>query len=106
MNNGRVRTVLPGAFMAYYSEHSQQLKRDLAAELPTEALRTLHAKRPLLHGLIALLNVGVLIAAGVAIVRFDRWFVWLPLAVVAGFAVFDFTVLLHDVVHRRVLQES
>src|SRR5229473_5127997 len=92
--------------MAYYSEHAQQLKRDLAAEVPTEELRVLHAKRPLLHALVAFLNVAVLIAAGVAIVHFDRWYFWLPFAFVAGFAVFDFTVLLHEVVHRAVLPES
>ena len=92
--------------MAYYSEHAQQLKRDLAAEVPTDALRELHAKRPLLHALLAFLNVAVLIASGVAIVRFQHWYLWLPFAVIAGFAVFDFTVLLHEVVHRAVLTES
>src|SRR6266550_1582807 len=93
-------------FMAYYSEHAQQLKRDLAAEVPTDELRVLHAKRPLLHALVAFLNVAVLVAAGVAIVHFDRWYFWLPFALIAGFAVFDFTVLLHEVVHRAVLPES
>ncbi|MEA2336621.1 MAG: hypothetical protein QOE82_628 [Thermoanaerobaculia bacterium] len=92
--------------MAYYSEHAQQLKRDLASEVDTDELRVLHAKRPLLHAFIAFLNVAVLIAAGVAIVHFDRWYLWLPCAFVAGFAVFDFTVLLHEVVHRAVLAES
>src|SRR5438874_673916 len=92
--------------MAYYAEHAQQLKRDLAAEVPTDELRTLHAKRPLLHAAIAFLNVAVLVAAGVAIVHFDRWYLWLPCAFVAGFAIFDFTVLLHEVVHRAVLPES
>jgi fatty acid desaturase len=90
----------------YYAEHAQQLKRDLAAEVPTEALRELHQKRPLLHALIAFANVAVLVLAGVAIVHFDRWYFWLPFAVVAGFAVFDFTVLLHEVVHRAVLPKS
>ena len=92
--------------MSYYADHAQQLKRDLAAELPTDELRRLHAKRPLLHALIAFLNVAVLVGAGMAIVHFDRWYLWLPFAVIAGFAVFDFTVLLHEVVHRAVLTES
>jgi len=48
----------------------------------------------------------VLLLAGFAVVRFDRWYFWLPCAVVAGFAVFDFTVLLHEVVHRAVLAKS
>src|SRR6266540_5460665 len=92
--------------MTYYAEHAQQLKRDLAAEVPTEELRKLHQKRPLLHAAVALANLGALVLAGVAIVHFDRWYIWLPCAVVAGFAVFDFTVLLHEVVHRAVTMQS
>jgi len=91
---------------AYYADHAQQLKRDLAAEVPTDELRKLHQKRPLLHALVALANVAALVLAGVAIVHFDRWYIWLPCAVIAGFAVFDFTVLLHEVVHRAVLTQS
>jgi fatty acid desaturase len=92
--------------MAFYDDHARQLKRDLAAEIPTDELRRLHQKRPLLHALVAFANVAVLVLAGVAIVQFDRWYFWLPFAVVAGFAVFDFTVLLHEVVHRAVLSQS
>ena len=92
--------------MSYYAEHAQQLKRDLAAAVPTDELRTLHQKRPWLHALIAVANVAALVLAGVAIVHFDRWYFWLPFAVIAGFAVFDFTVLLHEVVHRAVLTQS
>jgi beta-carotene hydroxylase len=92
--------------MAYYDDHARQLKKDLAAEIPTEELRRLHQKRPLLHALLALANVAALVISGAAIVHFDRWYFWLPFAVVAGFAVFDFTVLLHEVVHRAVLSQS
>jgi len=92
--------------MTYYAEHAVELKRDLAAEIPTDELRELHRKRPLLHALIAIGNVLALIGSGIAIVHFDRWYLWLPFAFIAGFAVFDFTVLLHEVVHRAVLPES
>jgi beta-carotene hydroxylase len=91
---------------SYYAEHAQQLKRDLAAALPTEELRKLHQKRPLLHAAIAAGNFAALLVAGIAIVQLDRWYLWLPFAFVAGFAVFDFTVLLHEVVHRAVLAQS
>src|SRR5436190_4594001 len=91
---------------SYYAEHAQQLKRDLAAEVPVEELRRLHRKRPLLHAAVALANVAVLVLAGVAIVRYDRWYIWIPCAIVAGFAVFDFTVLLHEVVHRAVAMQG
>ncbi len=92
--------------MAYYDDHARQLKKDLAAEVPVEELRLLHKKRPLLHVAIGIANVAVLILAGAAIVHFQRWYLWVPFALVAGFAVFDFTVLLHEVVHRAVLNEA
>jgi fatty acid desaturase len=92
--------------MPYYAEHAQQLKRDLTAEVPVEELRRLHEKRPLLHATVATGNVAALLLAAIAIVHFQRWYAWLPFAVVAGFAVFDFTVLLHEVVHRAVLRQS
>lgn len=90
----------------YYSEHAQQLKRDLAREIPVEALRELHRKRPLLHALVAFLNFAALVGSGIAVVQLDRWYLWLPFAFVAGFAVFNGTVLLHEVVHRAVLEKS
>src|SRR6059036_1686806 len=92
--------------MAYYDDHARQLKRDLAAEISTEELRVLHQKRPWLHALIAFANVAALVLAAAGILYFDRWYFWLPCAVVAGFAVFDFTVLLHEVVHRAVLTKA
>ena len=91
---------------SYYADHAQQLKRDLAAALPTEELRVLHQKKPWLHALIAFANFAALVLSGVAIVHFDRWYLWLPFAAIAGFAVFDFTVLLHEVVHRAVLAQA
>ena len=91
---------------SYYDQHARQLKRDLAAEVPVEALRELHQKRPLLHAVVALANVAALGLAGFAVVRLLHWYLWLPCAVIAGFAVFDFTVLLHEVVHRAVLTKA
>ena len=88
---------------SYYSDHAQQLKRDLAREIPAEALRELHQKRPVLHAMVALGNFAALVVSAFAILRFDVWYLWLPFAVVAGFAVFNGTVLLHEVVHRAVI---
>ncbi|MEO8035680.1 MAG: fatty acid desaturase [Acidobacteriota bacterium] len=92
--------------MSYYADHAQQLRQDLATELPTEDLRQLHQKRPLLHAAVALGNLLALGGSGIAIVYLQQWYFWLPFAFVAGFAVFNFTVLLHEVVHRAVLPKS
>src|SRR5687768_11041821 len=91
---------------SYYSEHAQQLKQDLAREIPVDALRELHRKRPLLHAFVAFCNFAALVVSGIAITQLDRWYFWLPFAFVAGFAVFNCTVLLHEVVHRAVLEKS
>lgn len=92
--------------MAYYSDHAQQLKRDLAREIPAEALRQLHQKRPVLHAVVALANFAALVLSAMAIIRLEAWYLWLPFAVIAGFAVFNGTVLLHEVVHRAVINGS
>ena len=92
--------------MSYYASRAGQLKQDLAREVSAEELRRLHTKRPLLHGAVALANLGALVGSGFGIVLADSWYVWLPLAFVAGFAIFNFTVLLHEVVHRAVVRES
>jgi fatty acid desaturase len=92
--------------MAFYPEHAVELKQELAKELSADTLRDLQRRRPVLHGLIAAALFAVLLGSGAAIVMLDRWYLWLPFAVIAGFSVFDFTVLLHEVVHRTVLERS
>ena len=87
----------------YYAEHAQQLKHDLAREISADELRVLHRRRPLLHAAVAAGNFAGLIASGAAIAMLDRWYLWLPFAVVAGFAIFNCTVLLHEVVHHTIL---
>lgn len=88
--------------MNYWAEHAIQLKRDLAEALAVDELRRLHQRRPWLHAAITLGNLLALALSAVAIVHLDRWYLWLPFAVLAGFAVFDFTILLHEVVHHAV----
>jgi fatty acid desaturase len=92
--------------MAYYAEHAQGLKQDLAREISAEELRQLHQKRPLLHTAVALGNLAALLLAATAIVLLQPWYLWLPFAFVAGFAIFNCTVLLHEVVHRAVLSRA
>jgi Fatty acid desaturase len=87
----------------YYADHTRSLRSELAASVSAEQLRGLHCKRPVLHFAISFSLVAVLALSTAAIVSLDRWYFWLPLAIVSGFALFDFTVLLHEVVHRAVL---
>jgi fatty acid desaturase len=87
---------------SFYAEHTRELRSELGREIPVEELRLLHRKRPLLHFLVTTGLVLTLVASTAGIVLLDRWYLWLPLALVSGFALFNFTVLLHEVVHRAV----
>ena len=87
----------------YYADHTAELRSTLGKELPAAELRTLHRKRPVLHFLVTAGLVSVLVLSTLAIVALDRWYLWLPFAIVSGFCLFNFTVLLHEVVHRTVL---
>ena len=90
----------------YYADHTVELRQELGRQIPTEALRALHQKKPVVHFLVTVGLVAVLASATAAIVYFDRWYLWLPFALISGFALFNFTVLLHEVTHRTVLDKQ
>jgi fatty acid desaturase len=90
----------------YYAEHSRDLRAELARELPHDTLLELHKRRPHLHFAVAAALVGVLALSIMAVVLLDAWYLWLPFAIIAGFAMFNFTVLLHEVVHGTVFPPS
>lgn len=68
-------------------------------------MRELHAKVAARHFLVAGRQFLILGAATWGLVRFDAPWIWIPLAVVQGFTVFNFTVLLHEVLHHLVFVE-
>jgi fatty acid desaturase len=86
----------------YYSEHTHELRATLGHELDRDELRRLHTKRPLLHFAVTAGLLLALLGSTWANLQFDVWYFWLPFAVIAGFGIFNFTVLLHEVVHHAV----
>jgi fatty acid desaturase len=88
----------------FYDDHAAGLKRALAEELPREDLKALHRKSPLKHFAVAAWQFALLGAASVLLWRYDNPWVWLPAAAVQGLTVFNFTVMLHEVVHRSVFR--
>jgi len=74
--------------------------------VPTETLRALHGIRPWRHALSVLRQLAVLAAAVWVILAYgDRWYAWIPASIVIGFVIFDFTVLVHEVVHEVVVTD-
>ena len=86
----------------FYSQHAGVLRAELAAALPADLLRALHRKTPWRHGVVALRQFLILGVTTWALIRAEHPGIWIPLAIVQGFTVFNFTVLLHEVVHHAV----
>src|SRR5688572_23802840 len=67
-------------------------------------MRELHQKEPLRHFLVAARQFAILGVATWALIRFEHPLIWVPIAIIQGFTVFNFTVLLHEVVHHTIFE--
>ena len=88
----------------YYSQHAAGLRAELGTAISREAMRELHRKQPLRHFAVAARQFALLALTTWALIRFDNPLIWVPLAFVQGFTVFNFTVLLHEVVHHTIFE--
>ncbi len=86
----------------YYSQHAVALRAELGGAISREQLREFHRKSAWRHLLVAARQFAILAVATWALIRFDNPLIWIPLAIVQGFTIFNFTVLLHEVVHHTI----
>ncbi len=86
----------------YYSQHATVLRTELASALTRGELQQLHRKSAARHLGITARQFAILGLATWGLIRFTNPLIWVPLAVVQGFTVFNFTVLLHEVVHHTI----
>ena len=86
----------------YYSQHAAGLRAELGAAISRETMRELHRKIAWRHFLVAGRQYAVLAATTWALIRYTNPLIWIPLSLVQGFTIFNFTVLLHEVVHHTV----
>ena len=88
----------------FYSQHATALREELATALSRDVLRAFHRKSGARHLTIALRQFLILTLATWGLVTMVNPLIWVPLAFVQGFTVFNFTVLLHEVVHHTVFE--
>ncbi len=90
----------------YWAARSRSLRDELITSLDCEQLRALHVKHPWRHFLVVARQC-LLLALGVlgAISFRDSW-LWMFFAAVEGLTIFNFTVLLHEVLHGLVFTKS
>jgi len=88
----------------HYAKASADLRRGLNFALPKDEIRRLHERSPAKHFLWVAWQFSLLgLATWGLWTRSEPW-IWIPLAVVQGFTIFNFTVLLHEVVHDAVFR--
>src|SRR6476660_4753841 len=86
----------------YWTKASRDLRHRLNQAVPHEVLKELHRKSPARHLAVAVRQFLLLAAASWAAWRFPQPWIWIPAALVSGWTVFNFTVLLHEAVHHAI----
>jgi fatty acid desaturase len=84
--------------------HAGPLRAELGAAISRDEMRQLHRKSAWRHFVVAGRQFGILALATWALITVENPLIWIPIAVVQGFTIFNFTVLLHEVVHHTVFE--
>ncbi|MBI3820603.1 MAG: fatty acid desaturase [Planctomycetes bacterium] len=92
----------PRGKQRFYVGQSRELRFSLHDDVSPEALTTLHDKRAWKHFAVTAWQLFLTIASTVVLIKFDNPWIWIPVAFVQGFTVFNYTVMLHEVVHNAV----
>jgi beta-carotene hydroxylase len=90
----------------HFSQHAAGLRAELGEAIAREQLRDFHRKSAVRHLLVAARQFALLALATWGLIRFDNPLIWVPLAFVQGFTIFNFTILLHEVVHSTVFERK
>jgi len=86
----------------YWTKASRELRHRLNQAVPHEVLRELHRRSPARHLAVAARQFAILLAASAIAWKFPQPWIWIPAALVSGWTVFNFTVLLHEAVHHAI----
>lgn len=90
----------------YYYKHIGDLKQRLSDSVPREELREMHRVRPVRHFLTVGRLVLMVLLCGWALWQNEVRWLWVPAAIVQGFNVLGFIILLHEQVHKIIFATS
>ncbi len=83
---------------------AKSFRSELGSAVSTDAARALHRIVPWRHALVVIRQLLVLALAVFVILRYgEAWYAWIPASIAIGTVIFDFTVLVHEVVHELVV---
>ncbi len=86
----------------HYNRHAGELKQALKDALPHDRLKELHERQPWRHFLVVAHQILLLGLCTAGLIQTQWPWLWVPAAILQGFTIFNFTVLLHEVVHHVV----
>ncbi len=86
----------------HWTKVSRDLRHRLNTAISHETLKELHHKSAARHAAVAMRQFALLLAASGAAWRFPQPWIWIPAALVSGWTIFNFTVLLHEAVHHAI----
>jgi fatty acid desaturase len=87
---------------SYYERHAAAWRREVLTGLDRDLVKELHRRNAASHFAVSL-SLFAALALALAALWQARWpWLWPPGALVAGWAVFNCTVLLHEALHRTV----
>jgi fatty acid desaturase len=88
----------------FFSQHAVELRAELGRAVTRDQVRVFHHKQALRHFLITARQFAILALVTWGLIRVENPLIWIPLAFVQGFTIFNFTVLLHEVVHHTIFE--
>ncbi len=91
-----------GGDEGYFHAHRGDLAHRLRAAVSREDLKRLHQRSGARHLAVAARQFGLYATCWWALLTFDDWWIWLPVAAFQGAVILSFIILLHDVVHETV----
>lgn len=90
----------------YYYKNMGDLKARLSEAVPREELRELHRVRPMRHFLTVFRLVAMTLLCGWALWQTDWKWLWPPAAILQGFNLLGYIILLHEQVHKVIFEKS
>jgi fatty acid desaturase len=85
-----------------YAPHGAKVANVLKEYISTEELRGLHRVSPARHFAVLARHVLLTAAIAVGLWKFTQPWLWIPLALLQGFQILGFIILLHEQVHDAI----
>jgi len=87
-----------------YFQAEKELRKELNEYFDKEDIRALHKRSPARHFAIVIRQFLFLFGTAWISWHYPNPLIWIPMALIQGFVMFNFTVLLHEQIHRSIFR--